>query len=109
MTTKIFTCSLQMLNEKKKCLCIFDKHRHMLDYPQNRKPVSNCQQLYFLNDSYLSRSWVFFKKIDGYKNNPRSYSRTKVSEDIPFGFQCLIYHHLNAKKIRMIYTKVKIA
>ena len=36
------------------------------------------------------------EKIDGYKNNPEKSFTTKVSEQIPSGFQCLKYHYLKA-------------
>ena len=44
---------------------------------------------------------------DRYKNNPENSSRTKASEHILVS-QCLQYRHLEAYKISMMYTEVKI-
>ena len=48
------------------------------------------------------------EKIDECKNNSKKLFTTKVGEHIPSRFS-LQYNHLKAKKICMIYTKVKIA
>ena len=49
------------------------------------------------------------EKFDGCKNNTENSSITKVVEHIHQLFQCLLYHHLKAQKISMMYTEVKIA
>ena len=48
------------------------------------------------------------EKIDGCKNNPENSSTTKVSEHIPSGFSMSTIQPLEAQKIGMTYTQVKI-
>ena len=48
------------------------------------------------------------EKIYGCKNNPDNSSTANVSEHIPEGFSSLEYLHLEAEKISMMYTDVKI-
>ena len=49
------------------------------------------------------------EKMDGCKNNPENSSTTKVSELFHQLFQCLQYLYLEAQKISVMYTEVKIA
>ena len=49
------------------------------------------------------------EKIGGCKNNPENSSTTKISKPISSGFQCVQYLHLEAKKVSIMYTELKIA
>ena len=76
----------------------------ILDFNQYQK----SDKAPFIFYAYLE---CIIKKIDGYKNNPESSSTTKLSKHILSGisfFQCPQYYNLEALKISMKYTEVKI-
>ena len=87
-------CNVIMSSEKTK----------ILDFNQYQK----SDKAPFIFYAYLE---CIIKKIDGYKNNPESSSTTKLSKHILSGisfFQCPQYYNLEALKISMKYTEVKI-